>query len=175
MRALESEPDERPLISAAQTDPAQFAQLYEQNFERVYAFFTRRVATREEAQDLTAEVFHSALASIRNFKWQGAPFVAWLYGIAANVLAGHWQKLGKTSPVEEEDLSGVGDDIEQSVMLGQLVDALLPDQRRVVMRRFIDQKSIREIALEIGRSEGAVKQLQLRALENLREKLGRKS
>ena len=60
-------------------------------------------------------------------------------------------------------------------MLGQLVDALSPDQRRVVMRRFIDQKSIREIAQELGRSEGAIKQLQLRALENLRDKLGRKS
>jgi RNA polymerase sigma-70 factor, ECF subfamily len=172
---VEREPDERPLISAAQTDPAQFAQLYEQNFDRIYAFFGHRVATREEAQDLTAEVFHQALSSIRNFKWQGAPFIAWLYGIAANVLSGHWQKLGKACPVEEQDLSGAGDEIEQSVMLGQLVDALSPDQRRVVMRRFIDQKSIREIAHELGRSEGAVKQLQLRALENLREKLGRKS
>jgi len=175
VRALEREPDERPLILAAQSSPTHFAQLYEQNFDRVYAFFARRVATREEAQDLTAEVFHHALASIRNFKWQGAPFVAWLYGIAANVLAGHWQKRGKTRPLEEEDISDAGDEIEQSVMLGQLVDALLPDQRRVVMRRFIDQKSIREIAQELGKSEGAVKQLQLRALENLRDKLGRKS
>ena len=175
MRALEREPDERPLIAAVQSDPAQFGQLYEQNFDRVYAFFARRVATREEAQDLTAEVFHHALASIRNFKWQGAPFVAWLYGIAANVLAGHWQKPGKTRPVEADDLSGAGDEIEQSVMLGQLVDALSPDQRLVIMRRFIDQKSIREIALELGRSEGAIKQLQLRALDNLREKLERKS
>lgn len=175
MRALEREPDERPLISAAQTDPAQFGHLYEQNFDRVYAFFARRVATREEAQDLTAEVFHHALASIQNFKWQGAPFIAWLYGIASNVLAGYWQRLGKTRPVEEDDLSGAGDEIEQSILLSQLVDALSPDQRRVVMRRFIDQKSIREIAQELGRSEGAVKQLQLRALENLREQLGRKS
>lgn len=175
MRASEREPDERPLISAAQSDPARFAQLYEQNFDRVYAFFARRVGTREEAQDLTAEVFHYALASIRNFKWQGAPFVAWLYGIAGNVLAGHWQKQGKTRPVEEDDLSDAGDEIERRVMLGQLVDALSSDQRRVVMRRFIDQKSIREIALELGRSEGAIKQLQLRALENLRDQLGRKS
>jgi len=175
VRALEREPDEPTLISAAQRNPSQFARLYEQNFDRVYAFFSRRVPTREEAQDLTAEVFHHALASIQSFKWQGAPFVAWLYGIAANVLARHWQKLGKTRPVENDDIRGAGDEIEQSVMLGQLVDALSPDQRRVVMRRFIDQKSIREIAQELGRSEGAVKQLQLRALENLRDKLGRKS
>jgi RNA polymerase sigma-70 factor (ECF subfamily) len=175
VRTLEREPDERPLISAAQRDPTHFAELYEQNFDRVYAFFARRVSTREEAQDLAAEVFHQALASIQSFRWQGAPFVAWLYGIAANALAAHWRKLGQTRPVEDDDLRDLGGEIEQSVMLAQLVDALSADQRRVVMRRFIDQRSIREIAQELGRSEGAVKQLQLRALENLREKLGRKS
>jgi RNA polymerase sigma-70 factor (ECF subfamily) len=59
-------------------------------------------------------------------------------------------------------------------MLAELVESLLPDQRTVIVRRFIEQRSIREIALELGRSEGAVKQLQLRALENLREKLGKR-
>jgi RNA polymerase sigma-70 factor (ECF subfamily) len=58
-------------------------------------------------------------------------------------------------------------------MLSELVQALLPEQRTVIVRRFIEQRSIREIAQELGRSEGAVKQLQLRALENLRKKLGR--
>ncbi len=58
-------------------------------------------------------------------------------------------------------------------MLGQLVQSLLPEQRMVIVRRFIEQRSIREIAAELGRSEGTVKQLQLRALENLRKKLGR--
>jgi RNA polymerase sigma-70 factor (ECF subfamily) len=57
-------------------------------------------------------------------------------------------------------------------MLAQIVESLLPDQKHVIVRRFIDQKSIREIAQELGRSEGAIKQLQLRALENLRERLG---
>jgi RNA polymerase sigma-70 factor (ECF subfamily) len=57
-------------------------------------------------------------------------------------------------------------------MLGKAVESLLPDQKRVIVRRFVDQKSIREIAQELGRSEGAVKQLQLRALENLRQRLG---
>ena len=54
VKALEREPDERLLIEAAQIEPARFAELYEQNFARIYAFFARRVATREEAQDLTA-------------------------------------------------------------------------------------------------------------------------
>ena len=58
-------------------------------------------------------------------------------------------------------------------MLTELVESLPPDQRRVIVKRFVQQKSIREIATDLGRSEGAVKQLQLRALEALREKLGR--
>jgi RNA polymerase sigma-70 factor, ECF subfamily len=175
VKALEREPEERLLIEAAQSEPARFAELYDRNFDRVYAFFARRVATREEAQDLTGEVFHQALASIGKFKWQGAPFVAWLYGIAANVLSAHWQKLGRSSSVDDLDLSGASDEIERSVILAELVGLLPPDQRLVIVRRFIGEKSIREIAQELGRSEGAVKQLQLRALENLREMLGRES
>lgn len=173
MRTLERETDERLLIEAAQIDPSKFADLYDRNFDRLYAFFARRVTTREEAQDLTAEVFHQALASIRNFKWQGAPFVAWLYGIAANVLSSHWQRLGKNVPIGDLDLAAASAEIELSVMLGRLVESLPADQQLVIVRRFIDQKSIREIAQELGRSDGAVKQLQLRALEQLREKLGR--
>jgi RNA polymerase sigma-70 factor, ECF subfamily len=174
VRTLERDSDDRPLIEAAQSEPARFGDLYDQNFGRVYAFFARRVATREEAQDLTAEVFHQALASIKTFKWQGAPFIAWLYGIAANVLSRHWQKQGKHLVEEITDLSDAGAEIERSVMLAEVVGSLLPDQKLVIVRRFIDQKSIHEIAQELGRSEGAVKQLQLRALENLRDKLGDK-
>jgi RNA polymerase sigma factor (sigma-70 family) len=91
------------------------------------------------------------------------------------VLSKHWRRQGKNVPVEESDLSGSGEEIERSVLLGQLVDALPADQRTVVLRRFVDQRSIRQIALELGRSEGAVKQLQLRALEKLREKMVRRS
>jgi RNA polymerase sigma-70 factor, ECF subfamily len=171
---LEYESDERLLIEAAQREPARFGELYDRNFVRIYAFFARRTATREEAQDLTAEVFHQALASIGNFKWQGAPFVAWLYGIAAHVLAGNRKKAGTSVEIEGLELSNSLGEIERSVMLGKLVDALAPEQRLVVVRRFIDQKSIREIALELRRSEGAVKQLQFRALQRLREKLGRR-
>ena len=92
MRTLERNSDDRPLIEAAQNEPARFAELYEQNFVRVYAFFARRVSTRDEAQDLTAEVFHQALASIRSFTWQGSPFVAWLYAS----LRTFWRNTGKS-------------------------------------------------------------------------------
>ena len=147
MKALEREPDERLLIEAAQNEPARFAELYDMNFDRVYAFFARRVATREEAQDLTAEVFHQALASIRSFKWQGAPFVAWLYGIAANVLSSHWQKLGRSHCAEEIELCAAGDEIERNVMLAELVEALPSDQR--IDRVGVVKNSRQNVSFEI--------------------------
>ena len=172
-KLLERDDDERLLIEAAQTEPSRLAELYERNLDRIYAYFARRVSSREAAEDLTAEVFHQALASLRSFKWQGAPFIAWLYGIAAHLLAAHWQKRGgNAQPLGEDwDLEEVAR-IERQAVLSKLVESLLPDQRTVIIRRFIEQRSIREIAQELGRSEGAIKQLQLRALENLRNKLG---
>src|SRR5262249_16648203 len=108
VRALEFETDERLLIEAAQRDPLRFAELYESNFERVYAFVAYRVRDREEAQDITAEIFHQALASIQRFEWQGKPFAAWLLGIAANVLADRWERLGKRLEVPADGLEGTG-------------------------------------------------------------------
>jgi RNA polymerase sigma-70 factor (ECF subfamily) len=64
--------NERLLIEAAQKDPRRFADLYEANFERVYAFIARRVHERADAEDLTAEVFHQALANLNKFAWRGA-------------------------------------------------------------------------------------------------------
>lgn len=173
MRAVENDTDERLLIEAAQRDPARFAELYENNFDRVYAFFARRVSTRDEAQDLTAEVFHQALGDLENFEWRGAPFIAWLLGIATNVLSSYWQRVTKRQEVSLEGLDWPGrdDKVERRVVLSQLVDELPPEQRLVILRRFVNQRSLREIAQELGRTEGAVKQLQLRALQKLRAQM----
>ena len=165
--------DEQLQVEAARQDPACFAELYENNFDRVYAYIAGRVRNREEAQDATADVFHRALAGLPRFEWRGLPFVAWLLGIAANVLSDRWQRAARQQEVVAEDLDQVGieDDIEQRAMLYQLVDTLPADQRHVIIRRFAGQKSLREIAAEFGRSEGAIKQLQLRALQNLRDRM----
>ncbi len=173
MKAVENEAQEKAAVEAAQRDPSRFAELYESNFDRVYAHIARRVGNREEAQDLTAEVFHQALASLRKFEWRGAPFVAWLLRIAARILARHWERAGVHLDVPDNVLewTGVDEKTEQSVILFQFVDRLPDDQRLVINRRFIQQRSIREIAQEMGRSEGAVKQLQLRALQELRLKM----
>src|SRR5689334_20842099 len=100
-----------------------------------------RLRNRAEAEDLTSEVFHRALAGIQNFEWRGVPFAAWLLGIAAKVLADRWERLGKRQEVSVDELEHAGIDaaVEQRAMLFQLVDALPPDQRRVTLRRFIDQ------------------------------------
>lgn len=164
------EAEERLLVEAAQKDPGRFGELYEQNFERVYAYIVRRVQRREVAEDLTADVFHKALANLRNFDWRGIPFAAWLFRIAANVMADQWKRSAK-EVVEDPPEVGAEmplEEIDQRARLFRMVEELPSDQRRVVQARFTEGKSIREIAQELKRTEGAVKQLQFRALEKLR-------
>ena len=180
MKIRESEADEQLLVEAAQKDPACFAALYEANFERVYAFIVGRVRNRDQAEDLTSEVFHKALAHLRSFEWRGAPFAAWLYRIAANVIASHASGAVQrredlaADPRDANNATGMAaaiEEAERQARLFRLVNSLPPDQRRVVTLRFNEEKSIREIAEEMGRSEGAVKQLQFRALDTLRKRM----
>ena len=170
MKAPKKEADERLLVEAAQADPARFADLYESHFERVYAFIAGRVRNRQEAEDLTSEVFRQALQNLRRFEWRGVPFAAWLLRIAANAMADRWQQVAREQgdPPPEPPDAAAAEDIEGRALLFQLVGTLAPDQRRVIVARFVEQKSICDIAQELGRSEGAVKQLQFRALRNLR-------
>jgi RNA polymerase sigma-70 factor, ECF subfamily len=165
---------ERLLIEAAQKDPSCFAELYETNFERVYAFIVRRVHDRHEAEDLTAEVFHHALENIARFEWRGVPFAVWLYRIAANAIADMGRKRKYTvEAAAADDLDQSSwQEIERRAVLYQLVESLPEDQRTVIVKRFVEQKTIRDIAEEFGRSEGAIKQLQFRALESLRARVG---
>jgi RNA polymerase sigma-70 factor (ECF subfamily) len=167
--AMSAEYDDRLQVEAAQRDPSRFADLYEENFHRVYAYVARRAGDRQLAEDLTADVFREALGGIQKFEYRGVPFAAWLFGIASRVLSDHWKRAGKEvgDPAPDANASDSGD-IERTAMLFQLVDRLPEAQFRVIHMRFVEQKSIREIAGELDRSEGAVKQLQLRAIENLR-------
>jgi len=166
---------ERRLVEAAQKDPRRFGELYENNFERVYAYIARRVGNREEAQDLTAEVFHQALANLARYEWRGLPFAAWLLRIASNAIADSWKSKAREqgNPSSDELLSHDihMEDVEQRAKLFRLVTTLPSDQRRVIEMRFAQEKSIREIAKELGRTGGAVKQLQFRGLETLRDQL----
>jgi RNA polymerase sigma-70 factor (ECF subfamily) len=167
-----SENRERLLIEAAQEDPSRFAQLYEENFARVWAFVIRRVHDRVIAQDITSDVFHQALANVKRFEWRGLPFAAWLYRIASNAVADHFARTAREQPSVDGEVQDVRaqeiETIERRASLFHSVDRLPADQRRVLVMRFGEERSIREIATAIGRSEGAVKQLQWRGLQTLR-------
>lgn len=147
---------------------AQFAELYEQNFERVYAFVARRVRDRAEAEDVVSEVFYKALKGIDGYKERGTPFVAWLYTIARNVVCDRARQAGREEPLDNVDEPSSFDDVERRALLYRLVGTLPPAQRDVLVARFAEQRSIADVARQLGRSVGAVKQLQLRAIEALR-------
>jgi RNA polymerase sigma-70 factor (ECF subfamily) len=167
--------DDRLLVEAAKKDPSRFAELYELNFARVYAYIARRVGDRDVAQDLTSDVFHKALASIQNFEWRGVPFAGWLLRIAANMIVDRSKRSGREvsggDDLPEPSTQPNLEEIYRQGRLFRLVAQLPPDQRRVIGMRFAEEKSICEIATELGRSEGAVKQLQFRALQNLRARM----
>lgn len=178
MKALQKETDERLeaerlLIAAARNDPSRFAELYENNFERVYAYVLRRVASRQEAEDVTSDVFHQALANIGKFEWRGAPFSAWLLRIAANATADKWRKRAREqgNPGKEASEEFDFESSAEQARLFRLVKELPMEQRLVIEMRFAEEKSIREIAHTIGKTEGAVKQLQFRGIQNLRLKM----
>src|SRR5271155_3020075 len=175
---MKKEADERLLIEAAQKDPACFAELYEINFERVYAYVVKRVQNRTETEDLTAEVFHQALANLKRFEWRGIPFAAWLFRIAANLISDRWQRkrredvAGDPWLIDSAPASGAEfEEVERRATLLRLVDTLPAEQQRVMMLRFVEEKSIKEVAREIRKTEGAVKQLQFRALTSLRARM----
>ena len=178
-RMTREDAEERLLVEAAQRDPAKFAALYDIHFERIYAFVARRTRDRDKAEDLTSEVFHKALANLKTYTWTGAPFAAWLFRIAANAVFDQAKRSARellNVPVNVNDPPEPSggpeqEDAEARARLFRLVEKLPAEQRNVVFGRFVEQLSIREIAQQLGKSEGAVKQLQFRALEKLRSQM----
>ena len=139
---------DRLLVEAAQKDIRRFAELYELNFARVYAYIARRVGDRDAAQDLTSDVFHKALAGIHTFEWRGVPFAGWLLRIAANMIVDR-SKRGTREITGQDGLDDVPDlgarprleEADESARLFRLVDQLPADQRRVIGMRFAEEKS----------------------------------
>jgi RNA polymerase sigma-70 factor, ECF subfamily len=171
---------ERLLVEAAQSDPSKFDTLYEQNFERVYFFIVSRVHDRAAAEDITSEVFHKALANLPTYKWRGTPFTAWLYRVASNSIADHFKRANREqqtcedasdppapAAISPEEMEAV----ERRASLFRLVEKLPEAQRLVICERFIEDRSIKEIARRLNKTEGAIKQLQFRAVHALREQM----
>jgi RNA polymerase sigma-70 factor (ECF subfamily) len=172
--------DERLLVEAAQADPSKFDVLYELHFDRIYFFMISRVRDRATAEDLTSEVFHKALANLPSYEWRGVPFSAWLFRIASNAIVDHYKRSNREQqadefeyPLAQPNLSSADlDFIERHVHFFRLVNQLPDVQRRVLCERFVEERSIREIARRLSKTEGAIKQLQFRALQTLRAQIG---
>jgi RNA polymerase sigma-70 factor, ECF subfamily len=179
LKDVSSETDERILIAEAKRDRRRFGELYELHFERVYAFIGRRVRDRAAAQDLTADVFRKALEGLDRFEWRGVPFAVWLFRIARNAIANHRQRTARETTGADletketsEPTAALSGPVEDHAAVYRFVRELPDDQRRVIEMRFAEEKGIREIAETMGRTEGAVKQLQYRAMQSLRERMG---
>ncbi|MGO4256510.1 sigma-70 family RNA polymerase sigma factor [Marmoricola sp. RAF53] len=158
-------------------DKEAFGQLYDHYQPSVYRFLYYRVGSMTLAEDLTAETFFRALRSMHSFRWQGKDFGAWLMTIARNLTADHF-KAGRTrleqttEDMQTLDSTTEGPELEvlSSLTNESLLRALgeLPtEQRECLIMRFLQGLSIAETAEILGRSSGAVKQLQLRGVRNL--------
>jgi len=158
-------------------DKEAFGQLYDHYQPSVYRFLYYRVGSTTLAEDLTAETFFRALRSMHSFRWQGKDFGAWLMTIARNLTADHF-KAGRTrleqTTEDMQTLDTTSDSPEAEVLSSLTNEALLralgelpTEQRECLIMRFLQGLSIAETAEILGRSSGAVKQLQLRGVRNL--------
>jgi len=162
---------------ARQGDADAFGLLYDHYHGAVYRFLCYRTRSATLAEDLTSETFFRALRSMNGFRWQGKDFGAWLMTIARNLATDHF-KAGRTRlELTTEDM-GLHDDAtdgpESTVLAGLTNEILLraltelpSEQRDCLVMRFLQGMSIAETAAVLGRSDGAVKQLQLRGVRNL--------
>ena len=151
--------------------------LYDHYSASVYRFVYYRVSSQTLAEDLVAETFFRALRAMQSFRWQGKDFGAWLMTIARNLVADHF-KAGRTRLEQTTEDMGTLDSTsegpETAVLATLTNEALLAalgdlptEQRECLIMRFLQGLSIAETAEILGRSAGAIKQLQLRGIRNL--------
>jgi RNA polymerase sigma-70 factor (ECF subfamily) len=171
----------RPLVDAAQRgDRRALEELYLLHFDRIYSYLHVTVGNRHDAEDLTTQTFLKMLESIGKFRWGSAPFSAWLFRIAHNLAMDHFRASRRWQPEEEvpepepdESTSaeaGALQAIGQKSML-ELIDDLSAEQQQVLTLKFVFGFANGEAATILGKSEGAVKSLQHRALATLHKKL----
>jgi RNA polymerase sigma-70 factor, ECF subfamily len=155
-------------------------ELYLLHFDRIYSYLHMSVGNRHDAEDLTTQVFVKMLESIAKFRWRSAPFSAWLFRIAHNLAMDHfrankrWQPEeevpepdpGERSAAEEEALESIG---RQSML--EMIGKLSHEQQQVLTLKFVFNFSNAEAATILGKTEGAIKSLQHRALASLQRQL----
>jgi RNA polymerase sigma-70 factor (ECF subfamily) len=175
--------DVRRLVERArQGDRDALEELYLLHFDRIYSYLHMSVGNRYDAEDLTTQTFVKMLESIGRFRWQAAPFSAWLFRIAHNLAMDHFRATRRWQP--EEDVPEPPGSEEASAeeqamhvlgresMLG-LIDKLSHEQQQVLTLKFVFNFPNAEVATILGKTEGAIKSLQHRALVSLEKQLAR--
>ena len=173
--------DEPLLVQRAQSDPQAFAALYQAYVDRVYNYIYQRTGSHPDAEDLTARTFLKAYTHLGSFVYRGVPFSAWLYRIAHNAVANWHRDRNRHQVVALDALLVCDKDEERPENLTQvreqqraMLDAIrrLPAERqRLLILKFSEGLTNAEIAIVMGRTEGAVKSLYHRTLLVLREEL----
>ena len=158
-------------------DRMAFAELYDAHCDAVYRYVLYRVREPSDAEDLTSEVFTRAFANIHRYRWQGKSFLAWLYTIARNAVTDRRRRERPT--VDLDDAYGVAEEgptAHDRAVRGEQVDALrgavkhlTTEQQEVLVLRFVENMSSRQVAKVLGKNEGAIRALQFRALGRLRK------
>jgi RNA polymerase sigma-70 factor (ECF subfamily) len=162
--------DVRALVERGQAgDRAALEELYLIHFDRIYSYLHMTVGNRHDAEDLTTQTFLRMLESIGKFRFQSAPFSAWLFRIAHNLSMDHFRANKRWQP-EEEAFQSIG---RQSML--ELIDSLSPEQQQVLTLKFVFNFSNGEAATILDKSEGAVKSLQHRALVSLQKQISTSS
>jgi RNA polymerase sigma-70 factor (ECF subfamily) len=166
------------LIARAKENPEAFGTLYERYVRNIYNYVYYRTGNHHDAEDLTARTFHRAMSHFPRYVDRGAPFSAWLYRIAHNVVA-NWHRDRSRQrivsldevpipSVRRDDPARVAQDRDQQDELLQAVRRLPADRQQLLLLKFVEQMSNLEIAEVMGRTEGAIKSLYHRTLVALR-------
>jgi RNA polymerase sigma-70 factor (ECF subfamily) len=173
--------NEDELIEQAKTDPEVFGQLYGLYVDRIYNYIYYRVGNHHDAEDLTAKVFFRALNHIPRYKNHGAPFAAWLYRIAHNLVANWHRDHSRRQVVALENVRLTGEGREnphhaaeranERELLLAAIQELPPERQQLLTLKFIEKISNAEIGQVMGRSEGAIKSLYHRTLVSLKKML----
>ena len=173
----------RALVDRAQQgDREALEELYLLHFDRIYSYLHMSVGNRHDAEDLTTQTFLKMLEAIGRFRWRSAPFSAWLFRIAHNLAMDHFRATRRTQPeeevpeppgseeasAEEQAMHSIG---RQSML--ELIEKLSPEQQQVLTLKFVFNFPNAEVATILGKTEGAIKSLQHRALVSLQKQLAR--
>jgi RNA polymerase sigma-70 factor (ECF subfamily) len=174
-------PDLRRLVERAQAgDRAALEELYLLHFDRIYSYLHLSVGNRHDAEDLTNQTFVKMIESIERFQWRTVPISAWLFRIAHNLAMDHFRAGRRWQPEEEppEPPGSAERSAEEAALhsigrksMLEMIEELSPDQQQVLTLKFLFGFSNREAAAILGKTEGAVKSLQHRALASLQRQL----